>query len=164
MESTRSRPFLQSGIFRQAYLGKQAEDLTYLCEAQIEQAYQEHGVIIPICTSSTLHSLSMAGKASMADLAKSLQVTHQITAQRVRKLDKLGLIQRTPDPNDTRRIELSLTAAGREQAQRLERCMEAAAQAYADLFEEIGVDLSSLLLQATEALHRKPLGERISEA
>ncbi len=98
----------------------------------------------------------------MADLAKSLNATHQITAQRVRKLDKLGLIERAPDPKDTRRIELSLTAKGCEQAERLDRCMEAAARAYANLFDELGVDVSAILLRAAEAMRRKPLGERIS--
>ncbi|MEP3889463.1 MAG: MarR family transcriptional regulator [Hellea sp.] len=155
--------FLESNIYKAAYLGKHAGDLSQLCHNQAAMRYQEFGIIIPVYTSSTLHCLKLMQTASLADIAGALNATHQVTSQRVKKLIDLGLVDRRSDPNDARRYELFLTQTGKTQANRLENCMEAASQAYVDLFDELGFDLSELIRKTTDALRRKPLGERFPE-
>ncbi|MFN8110499.1 MAG: MarR family transcriptional regulator [Thermoleophilia bacterium] len=47
-------------------------------------------------------------------LAAELEVTKQAASKLVDAMDAAGLVSRTPDPDDGRRIHLSLTPQGRE--------------------------------------------------
>ncbi len=57
------------------------------------------------------------GPASTSQLAGAERVRPQSMAATVAALDNHGLICRTPDPEDGRRTELSLTAEGRRRAE-----------------------------------------------
>ena len=161
MTRPKTKTFLNSEIFARAYIAKQASDLSLLCEAQMSEVYADYGIKIPVYASSTLHCLSLLENTSLADLAKALNATHQVTTQRVKKLEQLGLLKRNQDPNDVRRIILILTHEGIEEAKKLKECMDAAALAYQDLSAQIGADLSQTIGTATRALVRQPLSERL---
>ncbi|MGH3724423.1 MAG: MarR family winged helix-turn-helix transcriptional regulator [Mycobacterium sp.] len=57
------------------------------------------------------------GPASTSQLAGAERVRPQSMAATVAALDGHGLIKRTPDPEDGRRTELSLTTEGRRRAE-----------------------------------------------
>lgn len=155
--------FLSSGPFRDAYLGKHAYSLVMQTSAQMEDVYEARGLTIPLRVSSVLHFLAANEGAAMADIAASLDLPHQLVAQRVAKLLDSGLVERRRATDDARRVELYLTEAGRDQAARLVECMRDTADVYRDLFAEIDCHLVETLLKAASALEAKPLAVRFSE-
>ena len=62
--------------------------------------------------------LSKHGRTSASTLASSEKITPQAIATAVRELEGLGLVARTPDEQDRRRIWIELTDAGRERLAR----------------------------------------------
>ena len=57
--------------------------------------------------------LHKSGPQTVADLARGERVTPQSMGTTVAALEEAGLVARTPDPNDARRGNASLTEAGR---------------------------------------------------
>lgn len=75
---------------------------------------------------SVLHTLSRAGACRLGDLVRTEQIKQPALTAAVAKLERDGLVQRSPDPSDGRASMLSLTAAGqsivsRRHADRVER-------------------------------------------
>ncbi|MDH6286418.1 MarR family winged helix-turn-helix transcriptional regulator [Rhodococcus opacus] len=58
--------------------------------------------------------LSKHGQTSASTLATAEKISPQAIANAVRELESLGLVVRTPDEQDRRRIWIELTDAGRE--------------------------------------------------
>jgi DNA-binding MarR family transcriptional regulator len=81
---------------------------------------------------TALSRLDRGGPATSAELARQEQISPQSMGAILGALEKRGLIERSADPNDGRRIVLSLTRAGRqvvqdkrnEQAERIARALE----------------------------------------
>lgn len=63
---------------------------------------------------SALVRLDRNGPATNADLAKIEQISPQSMSVTLAALERRGLIERSADPADGRRVVLSLTAAGRD--------------------------------------------------
>jgi DNA-binding MarR family transcriptional regulator len=62
---------------------------------------------------SALERLDRAGSATPGRLAKAEQITPQAMGVTLGALAERGLVERHPDPEDGRRIVMSLTEAGR---------------------------------------------------
>jgi DNA-binding MarR family transcriptional regulator len=62
---------------------------------------------------SVLHTLSRAGACRLSDLVRTEQIKQPALTAAVAKLERDGLVRRSPDPDDGRASMLSLTAAGR---------------------------------------------------
>jgi DNA-binding MarR family transcriptional regulator len=63
---------------------------------------------------STLSRLERGGPASASDLARAEQVSPQAVGPLVTGLEERGLVMRSPDPKDGRRVLLSVTEPGLE--------------------------------------------------
>jgi DNA-binding MarR family transcriptional regulator len=63
---------------------------------------------------SALAWLERGGPASASDLARAEQVTPQAVGPMVAGLEERGLVMRSPDPKDGRRVLLSVTGPGLE--------------------------------------------------
>ena len=63
---------------------------------------------------STLFRLEHDGPASASDLARAEQVTPQAVGPVVAVLEERGLVMRSPDPKDGRRVLLAVTEPGLE--------------------------------------------------
>jgi DNA-binding MarR family transcriptional regulator len=63
---------------------------------------------------STLSRLDRGGPASASDIARAEQVTPQAVGPMVAGLEERGLVMRSPDPKDGRRVLLSVTEPGLE--------------------------------------------------
>jgi DNA-binding MarR family transcriptional regulator len=75
---------------------------------------------------SVLHTLSRLGPCRLSDLVRTEQIKQPALTSAVAKLERDGLIERSPDPRDGRASMLSLTADGqsivsRRHADRAER-------------------------------------------
>jgi DNA-binding MarR family transcriptional regulator len=63
---------------------------------------------------SALSRLDRGGPTTPAELARAEQITPQAVATTLAALEERGLVERRPDPDDRRRIIMSLTEAGVE--------------------------------------------------
>jgi DNA-binding MarR family transcriptional regulator len=99
-----------------------------------------------------LSRLDRAGPATPSALARAAQVSPQAMGVTVNGLERRGLIQRSPDPDDGRRTVLSLTDAGRHvlHSKRSERTRQLAAL-LADGFSRQELDI---LLRAAPLIDR----------
>jgi DNA-binding MarR family transcriptional regulator len=71
----------------------------------------EHG--FSLAQGSVLGRLDRDGPATVSDLAAAERIRPQSMAQTVTDLESDGLVARSPDPTDGRRILVALTDAGR---------------------------------------------------
>lgn len=149
-------------LIEEVYLGKRVHDLLVTLTNQLAVVYKARGITVPVIASSTVDQLSRSSGASIADIARALDITHQLATQRMDKLNRCGLVEKRPDPNDARRVIWALTAEGCKQAERLEVCMNDAMTVHEKLFEDIGFDLMSALDKAKSALNTHPLSERFA--
>jgi DNA-binding MarR family transcriptional regulator len=62
---------------------------------------------------SVLHTLSRTGPCRLSDLVRTEQIKQPALTAAVAKLERDGLVRRSPDPDDGRASLLSLTAAGK---------------------------------------------------
>ncbi|ARJ07149.1 hypothetical protein B5808_02195 [Cnuibacter physcomitrellae] len=64
-----------------------------------------------------LSRLDEQGPATASELAAAEQVSAQAAAVALRELEDRGFVSRTSDPDDRRRVRVSLTDAGRNRLQ-----------------------------------------------
>ena len=67
---------------------------------------------------AALGRLDRGGAAAAADLARQEQISPQSMGATLAELEARGLVKRQPDPDDGRRILLSISAAGRRELNR----------------------------------------------
>jgi DNA-binding MarR family transcriptional regulator len=82
------------------------------------------------------------GPATISDVARFLQIRHHSAVELISRIEKLGLIRRASDPNDARRVHLSLTAKGEQKLQTISKMnlgelRRAASQAMTRLLKDI---------------------------
>jgi DNA-binding MarR family transcriptional regulator len=113
---------------------------------------------LPLAQVIVLGRLDRAGPAGVSDLAAGERVRPQSMAATVAALGKAGLVSRTPDPHDGRRVLIDLTPAGRDALAADRRRREGW------MAESIRRDLSPkerrTLVDATTLLARLAEGER----
>ena len=68
----------------------------------------------PVAQASVLSRLDREGAQTTSALAAAERVRPQSMAQTLAELETAGLIGRRPDPADGRRVQIELTAKGRE--------------------------------------------------
>lgn len=59
---------------------------------------------------TALHLISALAPVTLTDLAKVLSTRPPATSAMVARLNRAGLVRRTPDPHNRRRVQLTLTA------------------------------------------------------
>jgi len=102
---------------------------------------------------AALSRLDRGGPAASADLARQEQISPQSMGATLGELEARGLVNRQPDPDDGRRILLSISATGRRELNRRRNArVEQLAQGLADFTES---ELAKLAVAA-------PLIERLA--
>ncbi|MYS21399.1 DNA-binding transcriptional regulator, MarR family [Streptomyces sp. DvalAA-14] len=80
---------------------------------RIRQVPTEGGLTVP--EREALSQLERGGPATSSELARQGQITAQAMGTTVGALQARGLVERNPDPEDGRRLILTVTDAGRQQ-------------------------------------------------
>jgi len=152
--------YSKNGINGKALLGKRAEDLSNLIEEQSQPIFDSLGIIVPIKSCSTLLSLSELQQASVTDLARQLDQSHQLVKQKLPKLLKLGVIRQFPDKDDKRRTLYSLTPEGKAQSQKIKEYLEQSEKLVDSISQEIGIDIFDTIDKAIKTMKERSLMER----
>jgi DNA-binding MarR family transcriptional regulator len=134
--------------------------LSSLLYEQMEHCLISRGLKLRGYTTSIVQTLHHAGPQSITELAESLQLSHQLASQRVKWLVGEGFVSIERGAQDRRRRIVTLTADGTAEAEKLQGFLPVLAAAYADLFDEIGLDVNRAVLDATAALGDRPLAIR----
>ncbi len=119
----------------------------------------QNGLDIPARSMSALILLA-AEPMGVSELAERLGVTHAAAIKNTRALLEQKLIERCEDISDARRRPLYLTLQGRACVTDVVEFVKIAQCVYADLFEEVGVDLHEAMLKMEAALKREGFNER----
>ncbi|PXF62906.1 MarR family transcriptional regulator [Kangiella spongicola] len=145
-----------------ALLGKRAEDLSNLIEEQSQPIFDSLGIIVPIKSCSTLLSLFELQQASVTDLARQLDQSHQLVKQKLPKLLKLEVIQQSPDKDDKRRTLYSLTPEGAAQSKKIKEYLKQSEKLVDSISKDIGVDIFDTIDKAINAMKERSLLDRFS--
>ena len=157
------RSYIDSHPLNGAFIANKLRRVVDLIALQGTDLLQDAGVVIPSQSLSCVLFIGDEGPASAADVADALRHPHQVVTQRVETLIKLKLLKRMNDPADGRRKLLVLTAAGRTQHERMKARLREIETAFTGLFEEISCDPADMATKMLNALHAKPMLERINE-
>lgn len=142
------------------FLGHYAMRLGDILARQGEELLKEKGWQTPSLSVSTVLFLSSKGEATVTDISVAVGVSHQLAAQRINELEKLGLVKRVPNEQDKRSRLIVLTDSGQKEAGELDQFVQETSRALRVLEEEIACSLSRTLCDAVEALERNPLKNR----
>jgi DNA-binding MarR family transcriptional regulator len=146
-----------------AFLAMRLHRLRVLITDQSEELFEHFGLVAPSSCVSTILFLKERKSASIAQIAKATEYSHQLTSQRLLQLEELGLADRQAHERDGRRVLIALTPAGKKQAARIEEFLVLASKLMDGLFEELGCDLDLVLIHATENLTMNSLRKRASK-
>lgn len=144
-----------------AFFAKRLEGLADRIVVQGEELLNDNGLDMPSRTVSLMLLIGERTRLSAADAAADLGQPHQLVTQRIELLLTMGLIERTEDPEDKRRKNVTLSAKGKDQYDRLLALLSRASRAFSGLFDEIECDLSSAVAKANAALNSRSLLDRV---
>ncbi len=144
----------------EAFLGNRLSRLVDLIVEQGDGLLRQGGISFPARASSAVLLIEEYENLSTADIARLLGQPHQLVTQRIDLLIDLGLVERRSDQQDGRRKILALTAKGAREAIVLHACLNRAEQVFAELYDEIGVNLSKITQRAILALADNSLQDR----
>jgi len=140
---------------------KLAMDFASLMEKQAKPVYENIGIIFPVIASSTVSVIGNNQTASLLDIARALDVPHQLAAQRIKKLLQLDIISTHKDIRDKRKTNYQLTELGKTQNDLLNLYLSKADNVFSELNDELDLDLMALLQQVNESFAGKSLFQRI---
>lgn len=146
---------------KRTFLGLMSERLSDLIEQQSAEVFARAGLVIPVKSCSLLTAIEAEGPASIADLMRALDRSHQLIQQKLPKLVKLELVTRRPDPDDQRARLIEITARGREQLALLKTLSPQFDRAYSEIEEDAG-PVFDTIVRTIESLESRPLSERMS--
>jgi DNA-binding MarR family transcriptional regulator len=106
--------------------------------------------------------LHRRGPMTIAELARSVQVTHSGESQKVAAMRAAGLVRTVPGP-DARSKRVTLTAKATRLVDRLAAEWEATEAAIADLEDEVPYPLTRVVTDIQEALARKSFHDQIRD-
>ncbi|HEY0116581.1 MAG TPA: MarR family transcriptional regulator [Allosphingosinicella sp.] len=124
----------------------------------------EAGVTAPARSLSTLLLLAEEGPLGVTELAARLRLSHPLMIKLVAALQDAGFVTTNADPGDGRRRPARLTERGRTEARRVGTALAALDRAFADLFQETGVDLFDAVARVELACRRETFTERLQRA
>ena len=156
---TQNNDFL--GQVGRPFLARRIAQLHDVLAEQGQAVLKEAGMELDSRLGSVFYRIATRPGLSVAELAEELGLSHQLASYRVKKLVEAGLITRKRNPSDRTRSVLESTERARAELSQLQTVMRRLDRAYAELFEELGVDLLDLVARTRAALTQTPLSERI---
>jgi DNA-binding MarR family transcriptional regulator len=146
-----------------AFLSNKLLRLVETIAEQGEVLLASASIHIPPRAISTVLMIGEQDDVSAANIASALDQPHQLATQRIDLLIKLGLVTKSPHATDSRRKVLKLTKEGQTQYTLMMAMLGHIRAAMDALYDELGCNLADVAVKAVEALHDRPLIERIRD-
>jgi DNA-binding MarR family transcriptional regulator len=112
---------------------------------------------------SLLRRLEIAGRLTVMDAAREIDVSHVHVQKMLRAMKKAAVVSTSRDPTDGRRTFYRLTRKGCDLLPMVEHLSVAMAQVVADIETETGDDLFAALQSFKSALAKKDWKTRVTE-
>lgn len=144
-----------------AYLAHFCRRLADLIIEQGSEMLDEMGLKTPTTAISAVLFLADRQNVTVASMADELGISHQMGTQRVKQLEKLGLITRISSSSDKRSKQIVLTDLGQTEAALLLPFTKKFTQVFESINHEVGCDLSKAVRQAELSLLKTPLKKRL---
>ena len=110
---------------------------------------------------TTFMALDREDGQTITDLARLLGISHTAVNQIVTDMVAGRMVEKKPDPEDDRRIRVSLTSKGRRTRRELDDLWQGVKRANAELLKEAGADLLGDLRKIETALDKRDMGNRM---
>ena len=115
----------------------------------------------PARMNSVVSIIAQAESISAGQISKYLGYSPQLIAQNLKFLKKIDVIQSLPGQNDKRSKLISLTQNGQHHYQNLQLLEDIADEVFEDIFEDMGVNMHTLLLKFESYFEQSSLLERL---
>jgi DNA-binding MarR family transcriptional regulator len=145
-----------------AFIARDLHKLRELITQQCDDVFRDENITAPSPAVSTLLYLADVKSCSIARLADDLDYSHQLVNQRLLQLSEMGFVERRADPRDRRRCLIRLTRKGKSEVQKMQEVLPKVSAVFDDIFSGMGVDLQSILREATRLLDAKPIQEQLN--
>lgn len=132
-------------------------------DGAVEQLYVHAGLDYRPRYTPIVRALLNDGPTTLRGLSTRTGVTHSAISQTVAQMAARGWVALEPGTDARERI-VALTPFALERLPLLERCWAATDVASRSLDEDIGQPLAEVLVEALDALQRKPLADRLTAA
>ncbi|MCW8876578.1 MAG: MarR family transcriptional regulator [Kangiellaceae bacterium] len=146
-----------------AFMAHFCRRLSDLIIEQGSELIAELNLVTPTTAVSSVFYLDKNPQATVAELANALGVSHQMATQRINQLTRLKLVERVSSTEDKRAKVINLTKLGKAEVKKLLPLTEQMTQAFDQLEEELGSELTKLIRRTELALIEKPLRERLKQ-
>jgi DNA-binding MarR family transcriptional regulator len=147
---------------RGAALGARLRRLSAMIDTDASRVYAAKGIRFEQRWFGVINQLALNGPMSVSALAETLKISHPSVSEARQSLEKAGLVQSAPDPEDSRRRILSLSPAGVEFVNRLRPMWEVFDEVARQLDTEAG-EVTWALARLEQALARRSLFARIMD-
>lgn len=145
-------------------LGTRLRHLLDLLDGDVAAVYEDLGLrgFRPRFT-PVVRALAASGPSSIRDLARATGVTHSAASQTVAQMAKEDLVSLAPGEDARQRI-VHLTAKAESLLPTLDAEWAATTAAATQFEAELSFPLSRIVSEALDALRRRPMRQRITEA
>jgi len=114
-----------------------------------------YGELIDLSQADCLEVMALRGKCTMSELAGELRVDASAATRTVKRLVDGGFAERSPDPNDARAVQVTLTDAGRLLGREIgRRSLEAVLEILAEFSPDEQAQLTELLERFVKGIGR----------
>ncbi len=155
---------MPSHVFGSELLGTRLRHLLDLLDGDVSAVYEDLGLhgfrprFAPV-----IRVLAASGPSSIRDLARAIGVTHSAASQTVAQMAGQDFVSLTPGQDARQRI-VHLTSKAESLLPTLDAEWAATTEAATRLEAELSFPLSRLVSEALDALHRRPMRQRIADA
>ncbi|WP_442681006.1 MarR family winged helix-turn-helix transcriptional regulator [Sphingomonas sp. ASY06-1R] len=143
-------------------LGARLRRLSERIDRDGTRIYAEHGIRFEQRWYGVLRQLVANGPMSVGQIAAALHISHASVSEARRSLEKAGIVDNTPSPEDGRRRMLTLTAEGRTLWDSLSPLWDDFNTVAKELNDE-AQDVVRLLDRLDDALARRSMYDRIMD-
>jgi DNA-binding MarR family transcriptional regulator len=143
-------------------LGARLRRLSERIDRDGTRIYAEHGIHFEQRWYGVLRQLVANGPMSVGQIAAALHISHASVSEARRSLEKAGIVDNTPSPEDGRRRMLTLTSEGRRLWDSLSPLWDDFNTVAKELNDE-AQDVVRLLDRLDDALARRSMYDRIMD-
>ena len=150
--------------YGEAFLASKAKSLYDLIVTQGAQLLEELGALTPSNCTSIMLLLESYDAISTVQIAQKLNKSHQLISQRINRLEKLQLIQRTLSDADKRAKVIALTKEGIADLEKVKQACRLTDQHFQALYHELNLNIGQTIEQMKDTLIKYPIQTKDTES